>query len=90
MNKPTRRRTWATGNPGEAQMRRPIPLGNIFKPHGGYYHPVVVDLRAQNLGHCGSQAAYTQLAIRMPSKPEAPLGPWHLWSEAKSLCRFGF
>lgn len=65
-------------------------LGNIFKPHGGYYHPVVVELRAQNLGHCGSQGAYTQLAIRVPSKPEAPLGTWHLWSEAKSLCRFGF
>lgn len=65
-------------------------LGNIFKPHGGYYHPVVVELRAQNLGHCGAQAAYTQLAIRVPSKPEAPLGTWHLWSEAKNLCRFGF
>lgn len=66
-------------------------LGWIFKPNGGYYErPVLVELRAQSLGHCGSQSAYTQLAIRVPPKPEGPLGPWHLWSEAKSLCHFGF
>jgi hypothetical protein len=66
-------------------------LGSIFKPKGGYYsRPVLVELRAQTLGHCGSQRAYTQLAIRSPSKPEAGLGSWHLWSEAKTLCRFGF
>ena len=66
-------------------------LGWIFKPAGGYYNrPLLVELRAEALGHCGSQPAYTQLAIRVPSKPEAPLGSWHLWSEAKSLCRFGF
>lgn len=66
-------------------------LGWIFKPGGGYYsRPVLVELRAQALGHCGSQPAYTQLAIRTPSKPEAPLGSWHLWSEAKSLCHSGF
>jgi hypothetical protein len=62
-------------------------LGWIFKPGGGYYsRPVLVELRAQVLGHCGSQPAYTQLASRAPSKPEAPLGSWYLWSEAKSLC----
>jgi hypothetical protein len=66
-------------------------LGWIFKPAGGYYsRPVLVELRAQNIGRCGSQGAYTQLAIRTPSKPEASLGSWHLWSEAQSLCRFGF
>ena len=66
-------------------------LGWIFKPGGGYYsRPVLVELRAQALGHCGSQPGYTQLAIRTPSKPEAPLGSWHLWSEAKSLCHSGF
>lgn len=65
-------------------------LGNIFKPRGGYYHPVVVELRAQDLGHCGAQPAYTQLAIRVPSRPEAPLRAWRLWSEARSLCRSGF
>jgi hypothetical protein len=65
-------------------------LGNIFRPRGGYYPPVLVELRAQALGHCGSHQAYTQLAIRTPPKPEAPLGSWHLWSEAKSLCHFGF
>jgi hypothetical protein len=62
-------------------------LGWIFKPHGGYYsRPLLVELRAQALGHCGSQPAYTQLAIRWPSKPEASLGSWRLWSEARSLC----
>ncbi len=61
-------------------------LGNIFMPHGGYYPPVLVELRAQALGHCGSQRAYTELAIRAPSKPEGPLGTWTLWSESKSLC----
>jgi hypothetical protein len=66
-------------------------LNSIFKPGGGYYsRPVIVELRAQALGHCGSRPAYTQLAIRGPSKPEGRLGSWHLWSEAKSLCRFGF
>ena len=66
-------------------------LNSIFKPRGGYYsRPVIVELRAQGLGHCGSRPAYTQLAIRGPSKPEGQLGSWHLWSEAKSLCRFGF
>jgi hypothetical protein len=66
-------------------------LGYIFKPGGGYYgRPVLVELRAQALGRCGSRAAYRQLAIRTPAKPEAPLGSWHLWSEAKSLCKFGF
>jgi hypothetical protein len=66
-------------------------LNWIFKPGGGYYsRPVIVELRAQGLGHCESRPAYTQLAIRGPSKPEGQLGAWHLWSEAKSLCRFGF
>ena len=66
-------------------------LNSIFKPKGGYYStPVIVELRAQRLGRCGSHPAYTQLAIRGPAKPEAPLGAWHLWSEAKSLCQFGF
>ena len=66
-------------------------LNSIFKPGGGYYsRPVIVELRAQSLGHCGSRPAYTQLIIRGPSKPEGKLGSWHSWSEAKSLCRFGF
>jgi hypothetical protein len=66
-------------------------LGSIFKPGGGYYgRPVLVELRAQRLGRCGSQRAYTQLAIRSPPKPEASVGSWHLWSDAKSLCNFGF
>jgi len=66
-------------------------LNSIFKAGGGYYsRPVIVELRAQSLGHCGGRPAYTQLAVRGPSKPEGQLGSWHLWSEAKSLCRFGF
>lgn len=65
-------------------------LGYIFKPQGGYYErPVLVELRAQARGHCGSRQAYTQLAIRVPAKPEGALGAWQLWAGAKSLCTSG-
>jgi hypothetical protein len=65
----------------------------IFKPTGGYYPgPVRAELRASNLGHCvtGGPLAYRHLAVREPSKPGGPLGPWTAWSGAKSLCKFGF
>lgn len=66
-------------------------INSIFKPKGGYYpQPVIVEVRAQNLGKCGSQSAYTRLYVRTPVKPEGPLGPWNEWSEAKTLCKFGF
>jgi len=62
--------------------------GNIFKPAGGYYPPVGVELRASGLSHCGSSSrlAYTHLAIRAPSKPGAALGPWTSWSGSGSIC----
>jgi hypothetical protein len=50
------------------------------------------ELRAQKLGKCSSHGprAYTQLYIRGPERPNGPIGPWRLWSEAKSLCSSGF
>ena len=68
-------------------------LNSIFKPAGGYYtQPVIKELRAQKLGKCSSHGpqAYTQLYIRGPERPNGPVGPWRLWSEAKSLCSPGF
>lgn len=64
----------------------------IFKPGGGYYpHAVRIQLRAQNLGHCGTHRAYTHLFVREPSKPGGPLGKWHPWSyHNRTLCRNGF
>jgi hypothetical protein len=62
--------------------------GFIFKPDGGYYPTVGVELRASGLGHCGSSShlAYTHLAIRAPSKPGAALGPWTGWSGSGAIC----
>jgi hypothetical protein len=65
----------------------------IFKPSGGYYPGSVrAELRASNLGHCvvGGPLTYRHLAVREPSRPGGPLGPWTAWSGAKSLCKFGF
>lgn len=66
----------------------------VFKPGGGYYRQLAtIELRAQHLGKCrsGGPRAYTQLAYRVPARPGGPLGQrWHLWSEAKSICRRGF
>jgi len=65
-------------------------LNAIFKPHGGYYGELAhIELRAQDLGKCSSTGprAYTQLWFRDPSRPGGPLGPWTLWSEAKTICK---
>lgn len=64
----------------------------IFKPSGGYYpHAVRIQLRAQNLGHCGTHRAYTHLFVREPSKPGGRLGKWHSWSyNNRTLCKNGF
>ena len=65
-------------------------LNAIFKPHGGYYGQLArIELRAHNLGRCrpGGPPAYTQLSVRVPSRPGGPLGPWMLWSGARSICR---
>jgi hypothetical protein len=59
----------------------------IFKPQGGYYrNPVSIKLKASGLGRCGGQPAYTRLSFREPKRPGGPLGPWHSWSGAASIC----
>jgi hypothetical protein len=68
-------------------------VGSIFKPRGGYYsQPVLTELRASGLGKCtpGGPPAYTHLSVRAPIRPEGPYRPWSSWSEAKTLCEFGF
>ena len=65
----------------------------IFKPTGGYYPGLVnIELRASDLGHCttGGPLAYEHLDARVPAKPGGRLGPWFAWSDAKTLCHFGF
>jgi len=65
----------------------------IFKPEGGYYpSPVTAELRASDLGHCTLHGplAYRHLGSREPSKPGGKLGPWFPWSDAPTLCKFGF
>ena len=76
---------------------KPEAYGNgktyIFKPTGGYYPGSVnIELRASNLGHCTSSGplAYEHLDARVPTKPGGRLGPWFVWSSAKTLCRFAF
>jgi hypothetical protein len=66
-------------------------LNPIFKPHGGYYRkPARAELRATDLGKCGSQAAYTRLEIRVPKHPGGKLGKWMLWAGAKTICKAPF
>lgn len=66
-------------------------LNPIFKPHGGYYRkPARIELRATNLGECGTEAAYTKLEVRIPKKPGGKLGKWFAWSGAKTLCKSPF
>jgi hypothetical protein len=62
--------------------------GFIFKPGGGYYPPVGVELRATSLGRCGQgPRAYTQLDVRQPSKPGGKLGRWSPWGNARgTIC----
>jgi hypothetical protein len=63
-------------------------LNPIFKPGGGYFRkPARIELRATDLGKCGSQAAYTRLEIRIPKHPGSKLGKWLLWSDAKTICK---
>jgi hypothetical protein len=68
-------------------------LNFIFKPQGGYYsQPVIIELRASGLGRCGAggSRAYSHLSVRVPERPEGPLGKWSSWSGAKTLCKAGF
>lgn len=59
------------------------------KPGGGYYPGTVpIELRATNLGRCGSVAGYQQLLYRVPAQPGGqPTGAWQLWANATNLCR---
>ena len=59
------------------------------KPSGGYYPGTVpIELRATDLGRCGSVAGYRQLLFRVPAQPGgAPTGPWQLWANATDLCQ---
>jgi hypothetical protein len=56
-------------------------LNGIFTPQGGYYPPVVIYLRAFDIGRCSPTwpRAYLHLQVREPSRPGGPLGPWHEW-----------
>jgi hypothetical protein len=62
-------------------------ITSIFKPAGGSYPSgVVAELRAQNLGKCGTRVAYTRLFVREPTRPDGPPGAWFAWSALKT-CR---
>ncbi|HWH21243.1 MAG TPA: hypothetical protein VN671_11965 [Solirubrobacterales bacterium] len=59
----------------------------LFRPQGGYYRKLGrVELRANKLAKCAGKPAYTRLEIRAPKRPGAKLGPWVLWSGAKTIC----
>jgi hypothetical protein len=60
-------------------------LNAIFAPGGGYYpHPVVIYLRAYDLGRCtpSGPLSYRKLEFREPSRPNGPLRPWADWGGA--------
>lgn len=80
---------WASWGGGTANGHG---LNAIFKPGGGYYGDLVrIDLRASRLGRCTASGprAYTELSVRVPSRPGGPLGPWTSWSAGKGICRRG-
>jgi hypothetical protein len=54
-------------------------LNRIFRPQGGYYpKPVVVRLRAYDIGRCAPRetTAYRRLVVREPKRPGGPLSSW--------------
>lgn len=59
------------------------------KPEGGYYSGTVpIELRARELGRCGSVVGYQQLLYRVPAQPGGqPTGAWQLWANAANLCQ---
>jgi len=59
------------------------------KPGGGYYSGTVpIELRATNIGRCGSVTGYQQLLYRVPTQPGGqPTGEWQLWANATNLCQ---
>ena len=71
---------------------RGVGRASAFNLHGGSSYPrqVRVELRAYELGRCGSSRAYRNLRLRMPKKPGAPMGQWFvLGGGANGLCRHG-
>jgi hypothetical protein len=71
---------------------RGVGRASAFNGHGGssYQRQVRVELRAYELGRCGSTRAYRNLRLRMPKKPGAPMGQWFvLGGGATGLCRHG-
>ena len=59
----------------------------IFRPRGGYFrHLVWIKLKAWEIGECEGRRAYTRLSFRAPRHPGGRLGPWRLWSGARSIC----
>jgi hypothetical protein len=62
-------------------------LHSIYKPSGGYYrHPVVIQLRAKQVGECEGRSAYLRLLVREPRRPGGPVGAWHSWAGRQTLC----
>lgn len=64
----------------------PVATGHgrngIFTPVGGYYPPVIIYLRAFDIGRCSPKGprAYLHLQVREPSRPGGSFGPWREWS----------
>jgi hypothetical protein len=71
---------------------RGVGRASAFNLHGGssYRRQVRVELRAYELGRCGTSRAYRNLRLRMPKRPGAPMGQWFvLGGGANGLCRRG-
>ena len=79
------RLTWRTWGKARSRARG---LTALYRPEGGYYaRPGRIVLRAQRLGRCDGQRAYTRLYARVAERPgEAPSGRWFAWAGGGSLC----
>lgn len=79
--------TWSSWGGATA---RGVGKNSIFSPKGGYYRrPVNIQLRATDLGPCGTtgQPGYHHLYVREPSRPGGPIGKWRIWtSYHRDLC----
>lgn len=54
--------------------------GSAAKPNGGYYHrPVVIELRAEQLGNCRGRPGYHRLFSRRQRRPHGQFDGWHSW-----------
>jgi len=74
---------WKGGRPDRDRLR---PELDLTAERGLLPRQVRIELRAQHLGRCDGQLVYRQLDLRLPAKPDGPLGKWFLWSGAKNLC----